>query len=83
MPNVVFLAGRTFKPVLLRTRTSLLPHGPGTAALSSLPSPSPPFRRLLASIDNIDDKLLFVEQETYSGTPLESVRSGQQSFPFP
>jgi sugar phosphate isomerase/epimerase len=32
------------------------------------------FRRLLASIDNIDDKHLFVEQETYPGTPLESVR---------
>ena len=32
------------------------------------------FRRLLASIDNIDDKLLYVEQETYPGTPLESVR---------
>jgi sugar phosphate isomerase/epimerase len=32
------------------------------------------FRRLLASIDDIDDKLLFVEQETYPGTPLESVR---------
>lgn len=35
------------------------------------------FRRLLASIDDIDRKLLFVEQETYpSGTPLESVRRG-------
>jgi sugar phosphate isomerase/epimerase len=32
------------------------------------------FRRLLASIDDIDEKLLFVEQETYPGTPLESVR---------
>lgn len=32
------------------------------------------FRRLLASIDRIDEKLLFVEQETYPGTPLESVR---------
>jgi sugar phosphate isomerase/epimerase len=32
------------------------------------------FRRLLASIDDIDDKLLFVEQETYPGSPLESVR---------
>lgn len=32
------------------------------------------FRRLLASIDHIDEKLLFVEQETYPGTPLESVR---------
>ena len=33
------------------------------------------FRRLLASIDDIDQKLLFVEQETYpAGTPLESVR---------
>ncbi len=32
------------------------------------------FRRLFASIDNIDDKHLFVEQETYPGTPLESAR---------
>jgi sugar phosphate isomerase/epimerase len=33
------------------------------------------FRRILASIDDIDRKLVFVEQETYpTGTPLESVR---------
>lgn len=32
------------------------------------------FRRLLSSIDHIDEKLLFVEQETYPGTPLESAR---------
>ena len=32
------------------------------------------FRRLLASIDHIDDKLLFVEQETYPGAPLDSAR---------
>jgi len=33
------------------------------------------FRRILASIDDLDRKLLFVEQETYpTGTPLESVR---------
>lgn len=32
------------------------------------------FRRLLARIDRIDDKFLFVEQETYPGTPLESAR---------
>jgi len=32
------------------------------------------FRRLLASIDRIDEKLLFVEQETYPGAPLDSVR---------
>ena len=32
------------------------------------------FRRFLASIDDIDHKLLFVEQESYPGTPLESVR---------
>lgn len=32
------------------------------------------FPRLLASIDNIDDKFLFVEQESYPGAPLESVR---------
>ena len=32
------------------------------------------FRRLLGSIDDIENKQLFVEQETYPGTPLESVR---------
>jgi hypothetical protein len=32
------------------------------------------FRRLLASIDNIDQKHMFVEQESYPGTPLDSVR---------
>jgi sugar phosphate isomerase/epimerase len=32
------------------------------------------FRRLLASIDRIDEKFLFVEQESYPGAPLESVR---------
>lgn len=32
------------------------------------------FRRLLASITDIDAKHLFIEQETYPGAPLESVR---------
>jgi sugar phosphate isomerase/epimerase len=32
------------------------------------------FRQLLGSIDHIDEKHLFVEQETYPGTPLDSVR---------
>jgi sugar phosphate isomerase/epimerase len=32
------------------------------------------FRRLLASIDRIDEKHLFVEQETYPAAPLDSVR---------
>ena len=32
------------------------------------------FKRLLASIDHIDDKLLYVEQETYPGAPLDSAR---------
>jgi sugar phosphate isomerase/epimerase len=32
------------------------------------------FRRLLASIDHIDDKFLYVEQETYPGAPLDSAR---------
>ena len=32
------------------------------------------FKRLLASIDRIDEKFLFVEQESYPGAPLESVR---------
>ena len=31
-------------------------------------------RRLLAGISDIENKLLYVEQETYPGTPLESVR---------
>jgi sugar phosphate isomerase/epimerase len=36
------------------------------------------FKRLLASIDDIDRKHLFVEQESYPGTPLESVRRDYQ-----
>jgi sugar phosphate isomerase/epimerase len=32
------------------------------------------FRRLLASIGDIDNKFLFVEQESYPGAPVESVR---------
>jgi sugar phosphate isomerase/epimerase len=36
------------------------------------------FKRLLASIGDIDRKHLFVEQETYPGTPLESVRRDYQ-----
>jgi len=32
------------------------------------------FRRLLGDIDRIEEKQLFVEQETYPGTPLESVQ---------
>lgn len=32
------------------------------------------FRRLLGSIDRIDDKHLFVEQETYPGAPIDSIR---------
>jgi sugar phosphate isomerase/epimerase len=32
------------------------------------------FKRLLANIDDIDDKLLYVEQETYPGAPLDSAR---------
>jgi sugar phosphate isomerase/epimerase len=32
------------------------------------------FARLLASIDRIDEKHLFVEQETYPGLPLESMK---------
>ena len=32
------------------------------------------FPRLLASIDRIDEKQLFVEQETYPGAPVESLR---------
>lgn len=32
------------------------------------------FRRLLGSIDDVESKQLFVEQETYPGAPLESVR---------
>jgi sugar phosphate isomerase/epimerase len=32
------------------------------------------FQRLLASIEDIDQKFLYVEQETYPGAPLDSVR---------
>jgi sugar phosphate isomerase/epimerase len=32
------------------------------------------FKRLLAGIDHIDDKHLYVEQETYPGAPLDSAR---------
>jgi sugar phosphate isomerase/epimerase len=32
------------------------------------------FKSILASIDDIDDKLLYVEQETYPGAPLDSAR---------
>lgn len=32
------------------------------------------FRRLLGSIERIDEKHLFVEQETYPGAPLDSIR---------
>jgi sugar phosphate isomerase/epimerase len=32
------------------------------------------FRQLFANIDHIDDKFLYVEQESYPGTPLESAR---------
>jgi sugar phosphate isomerase/epimerase len=32
------------------------------------------FRRLLASIDQIDEKHLFVEQETYDGAPVDNLR---------
>jgi sugar phosphate isomerase/epimerase len=32
------------------------------------------FKRFLASIDHIDDKILYVEQESYPGTPLESAK---------
>jgi len=32
------------------------------------------FRRLLAMIDHIDEKHLYVEQETYPGVPLDSVK---------
>jgi sugar phosphate isomerase/epimerase len=32
------------------------------------------FRRLLRTIDHIDEKHLYVEQETYPGLPLESAK---------
>jgi sugar phosphate isomerase/epimerase len=32
------------------------------------------FKRFLASIDHIDDKVLYVEQESYPGAPLDSAR---------
>ena len=36
------------------------------------------FKRVLASIDHIDDKFLYVEQETYPGAPLDSARRDYQ-----
>jgi sugar phosphate isomerase/epimerase len=36
------------------------------------------FKRLFANIDHIDDKFLYVEQESYPGTPLESVTRDYQ-----
>jgi sugar phosphate isomerase/epimerase len=36
------------------------------------------FRRLFAMIDNIDQKHMFVEQETYPGTPADSLRRDYQ-----
>lgn len=36
------------------------------------------FRTLLAGISNIDEKFLFVEQESYPGTPLDSVKRDYQ-----
>ena len=36
------------------------------------------FRRLFANIDHIDDKFLYVEQESYPGTPLDSVKRDYQ-----
>jgi sugar phosphate isomerase/epimerase len=32
------------------------------------------FRRILGMIDRIDEKHLYVEQETYPGAPIDSVR---------
>jgi sugar phosphate isomerase/epimerase len=32
------------------------------------------FRALLARITDIDDKLVYVEQESYPGAPIDSVR---------
>jgi sugar phosphate isomerase/epimerase len=46
----------------------------GATSDVELGSGSIDFKRLLASIDRIDEKHLFVEQETYPGTPLESMR---------
>jgi len=36
------------------------------------------FKRLFANIDHIDDKVLYVEQESYPGTPLDSARRDYQ-----
>lgn len=36
------------------------------------------FRQLLANIDHIDDKILYVEQESYPGAPLDSARRDYQ-----
>jgi sugar phosphate isomerase/epimerase len=39
------------------------------------------FKRLLASIDRIDEKHLFVEQETYPGTPLDETKKDKWGLP--
>ena len=36
------------------------------------------FKRLFANIDHIDDKVLYVEQESYPGAPLDSARRDYQ-----
>jgi hypothetical protein len=36
------------------------------------------FKRFFANIDHIDDKVLYVEQESYPGAPLDSARRDYQ-----
>ena len=36
------------------------------------------FRQLLAKIDRVDEKLLYVEQESYPGSPVDSIRRDYQ-----
>lgn len=47
---------------------------PGAKADTELGKGFIDFPRFLASIDDIDDKHLFVEQETYPGAPIDSMR---------
>ena len=58
--------GETAAPEISKERRPVIPAELGKGIID--------FRRLLGSIDRIDEKLLFVEQESYPGAPLDSVR---------
>ena len=50
----------------------------GAATDTELGKGAVDFRTLLAGIPNLDDKFFYVEQETYPGAPLDSVRRDYQ-----